>query len=70
MALLSILIYLRGFRQTAHIVYFMKLSLKIFIPHGFLFLLDKYHLIVPILFLKILVFLFSYFYCHSYKKKL
>mgnify|MGYP000662778805 CR=1 FL=1 len=52
MALLSILIYLRGFRQTAHIVYFMKLSLKIFIPHGFLFLLDKYHLIVPILFLK------------------
>ena len=31
-------------------VNFMKLSLKIFIPHGFLFLLDKYHLIVPILF--------------------
>lgn len=25
-------------------------KLKIFISHGFLFLLDKYHLIVPILF--------------------
>ena len=47
MALLLILI---SARISTNSSYGKFKEIKIFISHGFLFLLDKYHLIVPILF--------------------
>ena len=51
MALLSILISARISTNSSYGEFKEIITLKIFIPHVFLFLLDKYHLIVPILFL-------------------
>lgn len=52
MALLSILISARISTNSSYGEFKEIITLKIFIPHVFLFLLDKYHLIVPILFFK------------------